>query len=163
MLIIVESCCQKPFPTTHIKISFGTLYVIDETDVIHRNVNINATESRNQNTSAEVETLTKNDFIRKQEPSAQQVDIVEDDTKFNVAEEENNESENKNNDSLEKDSYIPHFIEEKQTHSSLPTIDTKGDQLCLLCVFRLISRKNRIYISKSKELAKVPKNDIVVF
>ena len=154
MLISVESWCQKPFPTTHIKISFGTLYVIDKTDVIDRNVNVNSTEPRNQNTSAEVETLTKNDFIRKQEPSAQQVDIVEDDTKFNVAEEENNESENKNNDSLEKDSYIPHFIEEKQTHSSLPTIDTKGDQLCLLCVFRLISRKNWIYTSKYRELAK---------
>ena len=89
-----------------------------------------------------METLIKNDFIRKQEPIAQQVDIVEDDTKFNVAEEENSERENKNKDILEKVSYIPHFIEEKQTHSSLPTIDTKGDQLCLLCVFRLISRKN---------------------
>ena len=88
-----------------------------------------------------METLIKNDFIRKQEPIAQQVDIVEDDTKFNVAEEENNESENKNNDSLEKDSYIPHFIEEKQTHSLLPNLDTKGDQLCVSCVFRLISRK----------------------
>ena len=142
MLIIVESCCQIPFPTTHFKISFGTLYVIDKTDVIDRNVNVNSTEPRNQNTSAEVETLIKNDFIRKQEPIAQQVDIVEDDTKFNVAEEENSERENKNKDILEKVSYIPHFIEEKQTHSSLPTIDTKGDQMCLLCVFGLISRKN---------------------
>ena len=89
-----------------------------------------------------METLIKNDFIRKQEPIAQQVDIVEDDTKFNVAEEENNESENKNNDSLEKDSYIPHVIEEKREHSLLPTIDRKGDQLCFLCVFRLMLCEN---------------------
>ena len=43
-----------------------------------------------------METLIKSDFIRKQEPIAQHVDIVEDDTKFNVAEEENSERENKN-------------------------------------------------------------------
>ena len=142
MFIIVESHYQQPFPTTQIKITFGTLYVINKADVIDRNVNINATESRNQNTSAEVETLTKNDLIQNQEPSAQQVHIVEDDTKFNVAEEENDERANKDKDILEKDSYIPHVIEEKQTHSLLPIIDTKGDQLCFLCVFRLISRKN---------------------
>ena len=142
MLIIVESCCQKPFPTTHFKISFGTLYVIDKTDVIDQNANVNATESRNQYTSAEVEILTKNDLIRNQEPNAQQVHIVEDDTKCNVTEEENNESTNKDKDTLEKVSHVPHFIEEKQTHSLLPTIDRKGDQLCFLCVFRLMSCEN---------------------
>ena len=132
----------KPFPTTHIKILYGTLYVIDKTDVIDRNANLNATESRNQNTFAEVEILTKNDWISNQETSAQQVHGVEDDTKFDVAEEENNESANKDKDTLEKVSHVPHFIEEKQTHSLLPNLDTKGDQLCFSCVFRLISRKN---------------------
>jgi hypothetical protein len=61
----------------------------DKTDVIDQNANVNATESRNQYTSAEVEILTKNDLIRNHEPNAQQVHIVEDDTKFNVADEEN--------------------------------------------------------------------------
>ena len=88
-----------------------------------------------------MEVLTKNDLIRNQEPNAQQVNIVEDDTKCNVTEEENNESTNKDKDTLEKVSHVPHFIEEKQTHSLLPNLDTKGDQLCFSCVFRLISRK----------------------
>ena len=70
-------------------------------------------------------------MIRNQETTAQQVHIVEVDTKFIVAEEENNESVNKDKDISEKDSYIPHVIEEKREHSLLPTIDTKGDQLCL--------------------------------
>ena len=81
-------------------------------------------------------------MIQNQDPSKQQVHIEEGDTKCNVAEEENNGSTNKDKDTLKKASYIPHFIEEKQAHSSLPTIDAKGDQLCLLCVFRSISRKN---------------------
>ena len=140
MLIIVDLYCPKPFPTTHIKISYGTLYVIDKTDVIDQNANVNATESRNQYTSAEVEILTKNDLIRNQEPNAQH--IVEDDTKCNVTEEENRESTNKDKDTIEKVSHVPHFIEEKQTYSLLPNLDTKGDQLCFSCVFRLISRKN---------------------
>ena len=89
-----------------------------------------------------MEILTKNDLIRNQDPSKQQVHIIEDDTKCNVAEEENNESTNKDKDTSENVSYIPHFIEEKQTHSLLPNLDTKGDQLCFSCVFRLISRKN---------------------
>ena len=133
--------CPKPFSTTHIKILYVTLYVVDKTDVIDRNANLNATESRNQNTFAEVEILTKNDLIQNQDPSKQQVHIEEGDTKCNVAEEENNGSTNKDKDTLEKVSYIPHFIEEKQTHSLLPNLDTKGDQLCFSCVFRLISRK----------------------
>ena len=68
-------------------------------------------------------------MIQNQETSAQQVQIVEDDTNFNVAEKENNETANK--DTFEKDLYTPHFIEEKRTHSLLPTTDTKGDRLCL--------------------------------
>ena len=114
---------------SYIKISFCTLYVINKIYVIDPNVN--ATDSRNQNTSTEAEILAKNDLIRNQETTAQQVHIVEVDTKFIVAEEENNESANKDKDISEKDSYIPHVIEEKREHSFLPTIDTKGDQLCL--------------------------------
>ena len=81
-------------------------------------------------------------MIRNQETSVQQVHIIENGTKCNVAKEENNESANKDEDILEKDSYIPHYIEEKRTDYSLPTIEAKGDQLCFLCVFRSISRKN---------------------
>ena len=161
-----QRCRKNPFPTIHINISFVTLYVLDKTDVIDRNVNVNATESRNQNISAEVEILTKNDLIQNQDPSKKQVHIIEDGTKCNVAKEENNEIANKDKDTLEKVSYIPHFIEEKQTNSLLPNIDTKGDQLCLFMygVQIDITKKQNILTQTNRNIYfQLPNNDIVVF